>query len=182
MTFRNPAGTTGAGALAYTTSLLNLLGERDPIATLRSLLPALRAATDGLTDEQLRTPEAPGKWSVLQIVQHLADTELVYGYRLRNVLAADEPEVAAYDQDAWCERLRYNDEDLAEVLGELDVLRRRNLRLLERLREEEWERVGRHAERGPESVRRMVQLLAAHDLAHLRQIERVKRQIERTVG
>lgn len=177
MTFRNPAGTTGAGALAYTTSLLNLLGERDPVETLHALLPALRSATDGLTDGQLRTPEAPGRWSVLQIVQHLADTELVYGYRLRNVLAADEPEVAAYDQDAWCDRLRYNDEDLADALDELEVLRRRNLRLLARLRDDEWERVGRHAERGPESVRQMVRLLAAHDLAHLRQIERAKRAI-----
>lgn len=175
MSFSNPAGTTGAGALAYTTSLLNLLGERDPVETLRSLAPAVRAETDGLTDEQLRTPEAPGKWSVLQIVQHLADTELVYGYRLRNVLAADEPEIAAYDQDAWCDRLRYNDEDLAEALGELDVLRRRNLRLLERLREDEWERAGQHTERGRESVRQMVRLLAAHDLVHLQQIERVKR-------
>lgn len=175
MAFRNPAGTTGA--LAYTTSLLTLLGDRDPVETLRSLVPALRAATDGLTDEHLRTPEAPGKWSVLQIVQHLADTELVYGYRLRNVLAADEPEIAAYDQDAWCDRLRYNDEDLADALDELDVLRRRNLRLLERLRADEWERGGQHEERGRESVRQMVRLLAAHDLAHLGQIERAKRAI-----
>src|SRR5690606_29240641 len=110
-------------------------------------------------------------------VQHLADTELVYGYRLRNVLAADEPEIAAYDQDAWCDRLRYNDEDLADALDELDVLRRRNLRLLERLRADEWERGGQHEERGRESVRQMVRLLAAHDLAHLGQIERAKRAI-----
>ena len=177
MTFRNPAGTTGAGALAYTTSLLNLLGERDPVETLRSLVPAVRSATGGLTDEQLRTPEAPGKWSVLQIVQHLADTELVYGYRLRNVLAADEPEIAAYDQDAWAERLGYHDASLGDVLDELEMLRRRKLRLIGRLREEEWERAGQHTERGRESVREMVRLLAAHDLAHLQQIERVKRAI-----
>lgn len=175
MTFSNPAGTTGAGAAAYTTALLDLLGDRDPVEVQRGLVPALRAATEGLSTEDVRKPEAPGMWSILEVVQHLADSELVYGYRLRAVVAEDSPALAGYDQDAWSERLRYNDEDFGEALDELTVLRRRNLRFLERLRDEEWERTGVHSERGTESVRHIARLLAAHDLVHLRQIERIKR-------
>jgi hypothetical protein len=175
MAFSNPAGTTGAGAAAYTAALLVLLGDRDPIEVQRGLVPALRAATDGLGEEALRKPEAPGKWSVLDVAQHLADSELVYGYRMRVIVAEDTPAIAGYDQNAWAERLRYNDEDLGEVLDELAVLRRRNLRFLERLRDDEWERAGVHSERGTETVRHIARLLAAHDLVHLRQIERIKR-------
>lgn len=175
MSFSNPAGTTGPGAVAYTTALLQLLGDRDPIEVLRGLVTALRAATDGLSAEDARRPEGPGKWSVVEVVQHLADSELVYGYRLRAIVAEDEPALAGYDQDAWAQRLGYTDESLEDALDEVAVLRRRNLRFLERLSEEEWERAGRHSERGRESVRRIVRLLAAHDLVHLRQIERIKR-------
>jgi hypothetical protein len=175
MDFSNPPGTTGAGAAAYTTALLGLLGDRDPVEVMRGLVPALRAATEGIDADDLRRPEAPSKWSILEVVQHLADSELVYGYRMRVIVAEDDPAIAGYDQNAWAERLRYNDESLDEVLDELAVLRRRNLRFLDRLGDDEWERSGRHSERGRESIRRIARLLAAHDLAHLRQIERIKR-------
>ncbi len=175
MPFTNPAGTTGSGAAAYTAALLALLGDHDPIEVQRGLVPALRAATEGIGDADLRKPEAPGKWSVLEVVQHLADSELVYGYRMRNIVAENNPTIAGYDQNAWAERLRYNEEDLGEALAELDVLRRRNLRFLARLRGDEWERSGQHSERGSESVRHIARLLAAHDLVHLRQIARIKR-------
>lgn len=170
-----PVNPTPSATAAYTAALLDLLGDRDPIKVMQGLLPALRAATDGLSDEALRRPEAPGKWSILEVIQHLADSELVYGYRLRAIVAEDDPAIAGYDQNKWAERLRYNDENLADALDELAVLRRRNLRFLERLRDDEWERAGLHSERGRESVRRVARLLAAHDLAHLRQIERIKR-------
>lgn len=177
MSFANPVGTTGDAAAAYVSALLAVLGDRDPLEVQRGLIPAVLNATAGLTDEQLRTPEAPGKWSVLEVVQHLADSELVNGYRLRSMVAADVPEMVAYDQDAWATRLRYNEEPFADVVEELALLRRRNLRFLDRLSEEEWERTGLHSERGPESVRHLTRLLAAHDLVHLRQIERTKQAV-----
>ncbi len=177
MSFSNPASGATAAAAGYVRSLLDLLGDRDPFAVHEELVPALRAALAGLADADRRRPEAPGKWSVLDVVRHLADSEIVYAYRLRLVLAADSPPIPGYDQDRWAAALRYRDASSEESLDELAALRRGNLRLLRALSPEEWERSGVHAERGVESVRRLFRLMAAHDLVHRRQIDRIKHRL-----
>ncbi|MFQ5747775.1 MAG: DinB family protein [Gemmatimonadota bacterium] len=164
------AGTAGD----YAVRVLALLGDRDPFEVQAGLLPGLRAAVSGLDAETLRTPEPGGTWSVLDVVRHLADTELVYRYRMRMNVAQPGSDIAPYDQDAWAAGLRYRDEDLESTLAELEALRRANLAWLKGLTPEERARSGRHAERGLESVDTIVRLLAAHDLVHLRQIERIK--------
>jgi uncharacterized damage-inducible protein DinB len=164
-----------ASTVEYIESLLDVLGDRDPLPAQEAFPSTLRAAVTGLSDEDLRRPERPGKWSVLQVVQHLADTELAYGYRMRMILAHDTPRIQAYDQDRWAERLRYDEANLDDALAEFEVLRASNLRLLRGLSDDGWDRTGLHDERGPESIRRIVRMLAGHDLAHLRQIERIKR-------
>ncbi|HZM17638.1 MAG TPA: DinB family protein [Candidatus Krumholzibacteria bacterium] len=171
--FTNPAGRAADAAAKYTQALLELLGERDPLAVLRELPVALRAAIDGLSAAELARPEVPGKWSIQHVVDHLTDQETVAAYRWRSVIAEDEPELRGYDQDRWAARLRYGAAPAATVLAELETLRRRNLRLLEALDDAEFERVGQHTERGPESVLRIMQLTAGHDLVHRRQIARI---------
>ncbi len=152
--------------------LAEVFGE--PGVGKSTLTRALAAAVSGIPDDLIGRPEAPGKWSVRQIVQHLADSELVGGFRFRMVLAHDRPAVPAYDQDAWAERLRYADSDVATALADFTTLRRANLRLFERATDAERARVGIHSERGEESLDRMMQLYAGHDLVHLRQIARVR--------
>jgi hypothetical protein len=164
-----------ASTVEYIETLLGVLGDRDPLAVQAELLPALRAAVDGLPDDVLRRPERPSKWSVLQVIQHLADTELAYSYRMRMILAHDTPPIQAYDQDQWADRLRYNEVDLEAALAQLDALRTVNLWLLRGLTDDEWARTGLHGERGAESIHRIVHMLAGHDLVHRRQIERIKR-------
>lgn len=173
-TFSNPADQAGAAAGSYTQALLDLLGDRDPFEVQEATAPALRRIVAELDDEALRRPEAPGKWSILEVLGHLADSELVYGYRLRLMVAHDEPDVPGYDQDRWAERLRYRDADPEQELDRFAGLRRFNLDFLRTLPEEDWQRRGRHGERGWESVRHVFKLLAAHDLVHLRQIERIR--------
>src|SRR5690606_29130053 len=134
----------------------------------------LRDAVAGVDDDALRRPEAPGKWSVVEVAQHLADSELVFGYRIRMTAAHDRPAIQGYDQDLWATDLRYADVRLEDALADFEALRAMNLRLLRALPEASWERVGLHAERGEESVRQLTRLMAAHDLVHLRQIERIK--------
>lgn len=158
----------------YVARLLQLLGERDPVEVQSQLVERIKGLVDGLSDEQLRAREAPGKWSVLEVVQHLADTEVVYRYRMRMSVAQPGSPIPDYDQDRWASGLRYNEAGLKSVLRELDFFRAANLAWVRGLSDEEMGRAGVHAERGLESVERIVELLAAHDLVHSRQIERIK--------
>jgi hypothetical protein len=172
--FTNPASRAPEDARAYVAAVLDLVGERDPLAILLATPAALQRAIDGLTVGQLRTPEAPGKWSIVQVLQHLADAEVVWAWRMRLILAQDRPVLTGYDQDRWADRLGYADADPAQALEEFSVIRRGNLRLLGRATPEDLRRVGVHAERGEESVEHLRRLFAGHDLLHLRQIDRVR--------
>lgn len=159
---------------AYVKRLFDLLEDRDPFEVQEELVNWLRGSVAGLPDSALREREAPGKWSVIEVVRHLADTELVYRYRMRMSVAQPGSPIPAYDQDRWATGLRYDEADLERTLRELDELRSANLAWLRGLSDEEREREGIHEERGAESVRRVVQLLAGHDLVHRRQIERIR--------
>lgn len=171
--FTNPASASKEQAVAYTTAILDLLGDRNPLEVLRQTKAELEQRVRQLSHDRLSQPEAPGKWSVRHVLQHLADSDLVWGYRVRMVLAHDRPPLTGYDQDAFAERLRYVQADAHEALEQFGVLRRGNLRLLERASGDELQRVGVHAERGEESVAHMMRLYAGHDLLHLRQIDRI---------
>jgi hypothetical protein len=175
--FTNPASSTAEETAAYTAALLDLLGARDPLAVLRQMPPELERACAGLSAEQLTKPEAPGKWSVRHVLQHLADSELVGGFRFRMVLAHDRPHLAGYDQDLWVDRLHYDGADANEALEEFKLLRRSNVRVLAGATREDLQRVGLHAERGEESLERLMRLYAGHDLLHLRQIARIRQAV-----
>jgi hypothetical protein len=175
--FNNPVGRAPEQAGAYVRSILDLLGDRDPLEVQARLAVALREAVAGLTSEQLRRPEAPGKWSIAQTVAHLADSEVVFAWRLRVVLAQDRPTITGFDQDAWSARLGGAYPDVGSAIQQIAILRSTNLTLLRSLTPADWDRVGRHAERGEESVRLMAKLYAGHDLVHLRQIARIRKAI-----
>jgi hypothetical protein len=166
-----------AQADAYVAAILAALGSRDAMEVLAETPSVLRTAVAGLTSEQDGTPERPGKWSVRQVVQHLADSDLVGGFRFRMVLAHESPELPGYDQDLFAERLRYQDTDLATALDDFEFLRNLNLRLLRRATPEDMKRVMRHAERGDEPLGHMIKLYAGHDVVHLRQIARIRQAI-----
>jgi uncharacterized damage-inducible protein DinB len=162
---------------AYVQAVLALVGDRDPLALLAEGPDRVRAAVEGIGEADARRPEAEGKWSVLQTLRHLADSEIVYGYRLRLIVAGDRPAIPGYDQDAWADRLHYHHGTVADALGDWAAMRRMTLHWLDALDEAEWDRVGLHSERGEESVRRIVRLLAGHDLVHERQVRRVRQSL-----
>jgi hypothetical protein len=175
--FSNPASRSREEASTYTTAILDLLGDASPNDVLRQTQARLRDLVASLSTKQLATPEAAGKWSIGQVLRHLADSEVVWGFRMRMVLAQDRPAITGYDQDLWAERLHYDQADPTDSLREFGVLRDGNLRLLARASEADLDRVGVHAERGEESVRHMMKMYAGHDLLHLRQIERIVRAV-----
>jgi hypothetical protein len=175
--FTNPATGAAEHAAAYTSAVLELLGDREPTAVLREMPVALPRAVEGLSPQQLRESERPGKWSIGQILQHLADSEVVWAWRMRLILAQDRPRLTGYDQDLWAERLHYDEADPSDALELFTVLRRANLRLVDGASTADLKRVGVHVERGEESLEHLCRLYAGHDLLHLRQIGRVRRAV-----
>jgi uncharacterized damage-inducible protein DinB len=175
--FTNSASSAREHREQYTSAVLGLLGDADPNAVLETMPAWCERETSGLSAAELRRPEEPGKWSLVEILQHLADSELVWGYRLRKVLAEDRPELTGYDQDLWATRLRYAASSREESLATFRALRLANLRLLAGASEADLDRVGIHNERGAESVRHMVRLYAGHDLLHRNQIARVRQAV-----
>jgi len=175
--FTNPANHAADDAAAYVAAVLGLVGDRQPLDILRDTPAALRVAIVGLSRDKLRQPERDGKWSIVQVLQHLADSDIVWAWRMRLILAQDRPTLTGYDQDLWATRLRYEDSDPDEALELFDVVRRANLRLLIRATPADLARVGVHVERGEESLGHLHRLYAGHDLLHLRQIERIRKAI-----
>jgi uncharacterized damage-inducible protein DinB len=172
--FTNPASHSVQQAREYVSAVLDLVGTRDPIAVLRRTPDAVRSAIEGLTESEISQPEQPGKWSIRHVVRHLADCDVVWGFRLRLVLAQDRPTLTGFDQDRWAERLHYERAPVQIALDEFTVLRRSNLWLIAEASPHDLERVGVHAERGEESVAHMIRLYAGHDLLHLAQLARIR--------
>ena len=169
---RHPGSESGTTA-EYAAQLIAKLGDRDPVAYLEELPGAVRAMVAGVEPEVLRTPEAPDKWSVKDVLVHLLDSEVVYGYRMRFIVAQPEGAIAGYDQERWLRALRYREAQIDPALEALTALRHWNLTWIRTLDDEERARWGTHSERGVESVGHIIQLLAAHDLAHRTQIKRI---------
>ena len=172
--FSNPASSTPTDIAAYVAGLLQLLGENDPVIILRETPAALERFLDTVPARIVASSEAPGKWSIREVVQHLADSELVGGFRLRMVLAHDRPPLTGYDQDLWASRLKYREVEIGDAIEQFRVLRRANVRIWQHLSPTDLVRVGIHGERGEESLEHMRRLYAGHDLLHLRQLERIR--------
>ena len=103
--FTNPASSTSEEIVTYVAGLLGLLGDSDPVVVLEQTPSALQRFLEAVPAAIVGKPEAPGKWSIGEVVQHLADSELVGGFRLRMVMAHDRPTLTGYDQDLWASRL-----------------------------------------------------------------------------
>lgn len=171
--FTNPADAAPTAAAAYVESTLAMLGDRDPLAVLGGTADQLASLIDDAGEAELSRPEAPGRWSVAQVIAHLADSDLMWGVRLRMVLGHDRPTLFGYDQDAWARSGRYAAIPSRVSLVRFATVRSWNLGLLDGLDHEALDRVGIHAERGEESVAQMIRLYAGHDLVHLAQASRV---------
>jgi hypothetical protein len=121
----------------------------------------------------LRKRPAADKWSVREIVAHLADAEIVIGFRVRLILGAPGTPIVAYDQDSWVTSGHYEKRDPGKSVEQFRVVREANLALLKSLTAEQWKQYGMHSERGQETIAHIVCMTAGHDINHLQQIERI---------
>jgi hypothetical protein len=157
----------------YTSRMLSNIGEVDPWSILESTSSRLRQLVSGHTADALSQKPAPGRWSVSEILAHLADAELVGAWRYRSILASSGNQVQPFDQDRWAEAFNYQSAPVSESLDLFETTRRANLRLLRSVDPALHENYGMHQERGRESVAHLIRMYAGHDVNHLRQIERL---------
>lgn len=160
-----------------THSFLPVVRKTGPMKVLAGTPAKLGRAVRGLTRTQLLRRPAPAKWSIQEIIAHLADVEIVSAFRYRMIQAQERPPITPFDQDQWADRLHYRRQDLRPALDCFRILRESNLALMRATPRRDWKRIGIHAERGRESFERLVTLMAAHDLNHLAQIARIGRTL-----
>ena len=160
----------------YTQRMLGHSQGKDPLRLQQAAPRKFAALAKGLSKKQLARRPAPGKWSISEILAHMADAELVIGYRIRLILAANGTVIQAFDQDAWAETFSYSRCDPKVSLETFRALRESNLRLLSSVPKQLWKNYGEHSERGREAVDHIVKLIAGHDLNHLQQVERIVKQ------
>jgi hypothetical protein len=161
-------------AQQYIDRIVSNVASDDPWKVLESSARRLRDLVNGRGDAELSRQPAPGRWSARAIVAHLADCEVVMGWRLRSILAANGVPLQPFDQNRWAEAFSYEQAPLSDSLDLFEVNRRANLRLLQSARAAgpaALEQYGMHAERGKETVAHLIRLCAGHDLNHIRQVE-----------
>src|SRR5580704_14028297 len=146
---------------------------KQPLAVLAATAKKLERLIKGVPSGKLRKRPAADKWSIGEIMAHLADAEIVIGFRLRMVLGAPGTPITAYDQDSWVTSGHYEKRDPRKSLELFRVVREANLALLKSLTAEQWKHYGMHSERGQETVEHIVRMTAGHDINHLQQIERI---------
>ncbi len=135
----------------------------------------IAAAVSGLSGKVLRYKPSPEQWCVLEILGHLADAEIIYGYRLRQMLADAKPVIAALDQNAWARILDYLDSPPSELVAFYGLARHHNLRLLRSLKVPDLSKSAFHPEMQREmTVADLVERMGGHGVAHLQQIEKLK--------
>ena len=165
-----------AEAEGYRRMLLGVLGDRDPAQTQADLADQLEEVVKE-AGPRLRTRPIPGEWSVMELLAHILDAEIVLAGRYRWILAQDEPPLIGYDQDLWVERLHRSGEDPKEMLAMLRILKRSHIALWTRTSPSDRARVGIHSERGPESFDLSFRLMSGHGLFHLGQMRRTLAQV-----
>ena len=136
----------------------------------------------GVFGEEEDFARAPGKWSVRQIVAHLADAELVGAHRFRQVLAEENPTIIAFDQDAWTRNLDYARRKPKQSLETFRRLRAENYDLLKDQPESAYERTGNHTVNGRMSLRQMLEGYAQHAESHARQLQEIREAYKKSKG
>jgi uncharacterized damage-inducible protein DinB len=153
------------------------LAGDDPIESQRKAPKRIKKLLRGLSEKELARRPAEGKWSIKEVIAHLADGEVILGSRLRFVAAMDRPPILGYDQDAFVERLGIERVKTSQLFDAFAAVRSANVGLMQRLADEAWQRIGMHSERGEESIETMIVMYAGHDRIHEDQIEAIRTAI-----
>jgi uncharacterized damage-inducible protein DinB len=134
----------------------------------------LAVVLTGVFGEEEDFVTGPGKWSIRQIIAHVADAELVYAQRFRQVIAEENPSLMPFDQDAWARNLDYSRRKPKQSLETFRRIRAENYELLKDLPENAFTRTGNHLENGSMNLRRLLEGMAQHAESHARQMQEIR--------
>ena len=152
--------------------MLTLLGGKPLFSVLESTPAKLQQEFERLKSASLNKSYAPGKWSAAQLFCHLADAEMATGFRTRQIVAEPNHHIQSWDQDVWAKS--YSGLDPVIAVKAFVAMRSWNLSFWRSLGQGELARVALHPERGEESLERILQMLAGHDINHLGQLEQIR--------
>src|SRR5258707_10107604 len=130
----------------YTERVLGYVEGKKPLAVQAATANRLARLIRGVPASRLRKRPAPEKWSVSEILAHLADSEIVGGFRMRLILRAPGTPIAAFDQDSWVTCGHYEKRDPRKSVEQFRVVREANLALLKSLSPAQWRHYGRHSD------------------------------------
>jgi hypothetical protein len=159
----------------YRMRLASYVEGQDPIALQREAPGTIARLIEGVPEAMLKERRIAGKWSVIEILMHLAEDELVGSWRYRQILEHDTPELAGFDQDLWARLGDYASCRPEDALTLFRLLREANVKMLSRLSPQQWRRSGLHSERGKIMVLDLCRHMAAHDVNHIDQIRTILR-------
>ena len=150
------------------------VGNRTPLEVIRETPRRLAQLLETIGDQRLESPPAPGKWSARDIISHLADGEIAFGFRLRQTLAEDHHVIQPFDQDLWAKSYPASDARLA--LAALSALRAWNVALIQSVKPADMSKAVTHPERGTMTFQTIVETMAGHDRNHIKQMEAIAAQ------
>ena len=157
----------------YTQRMLSYAEGKAPLTMQKAAPGKLARLLRGKSKRQLTRRPAPGKWSVAEILAHLADAEVVVSWRMRHILTANGASIQAFDQNVWADTFNYAHRDARQSLASYTALRAANVSLLKKIPRPLWDNYGIHSERGNESITHIVRMTAGHDVNHYLQVERI---------
>jgi hypothetical protein len=146
----------------------SFLDSRDPAVVISATSGELARLLDTIGPERATHPPAPGKWSAREILCHLADTEIVFAFRLRQALAEDHHVIQPFDQDLWARR--YPSFDAKTALAMFSAVREWNLTLIRSLSPADFSKPVTHPERGTMTLQTVIETMGGHDINHLNQL------------
>jgi DinB superfamily len=158
-------------AQQYIARVTGYVAGKKPLAVQAATADKLARLIKGVPASKLKKRPAPDKWSVAEILAHLADCEIVAGWRMRLILGSPGTPILGFDQDAWADAGHYSKRDPRKSLEQFRAFRAANLSLLKSLKPEQWKHHGVHSERGIETIEHVTVMFAGHDANHMKQIE-----------
>jgi hypothetical protein len=157
----------------YLNRIRSYASGKDPLETQARTPQILSELVSGVSNTRLTEQPGPGRWSITQILAHLAEDEIATAWRYRQMVEHDGVELPGFDQDLWAKMGNYAARDPQDSIALFRLLRNSNLEFLRGLNTEQWNNSGVHAERGRITVMELAAHMAGHDANHIEQIRKI---------